>query len=46
MVGIYHVGMNIEIESALKSVDARCVRYIIWEVVQGVYHTLGEGLLA
>ena len=34
------------IESALKSVDARCLHYIIWEVVPGVYHTLGEGLLA
>ena len=51
MVGIYHVGQNccsssMSIESALKSVDVRCVRYILWEVVPEVYHTLGEGLLA
>ena len=23
-----------------------CIHYILWEVVPGVYHTLGEGLLA
>ena len=54
MVGIYHDGQNLDgccssgmsIESAIKSVDARCVHYILWEGVSGVYHTLGEGLLA
>ena len=37
---------SMSIESALKSVDARGIHYILWEVVPGVYHTLGEGLLA
>ena len=37
---------GMSIESALISVDAWCLHYIIWEVVPGVYHKLGEGLLA
>ena len=43
-LGCCSSGMSIE--SALQSVDARCVHYIIWEVVSRVYYTLGEGLLA
>ena len=43
-LGCCSSGMSIK--SALKNVDARCVHYIIWEVVPIVYHTLGEGLLA
>ena len=43
-LGFCSSGMSIE--SALKSVDALCVHYIILEVVPRVYHTLGEGLLA
>ena len=43
-LGCCSSGMSIE--SALKNVDARCVHYILWEVVPRVYHTLGEGLLA
>ena len=42
MVGIYHVGQNLD--SAPR--DARCVHYFLWEVVPRVYHTLGDGLLA
>ena len=37
---------RMSIESALKSVDARCVHYILWEVVPEVYHTRGDGLIA
>ena len=37
---------GMSIESALKSVNDWCLHYIILEVVTGVYHTLGEGLLA
>ena len=37
---------GMSIKSAIESVDARCLHYIIWEVVPGVYHTLCEGLLA
>ena len=29
---------GMSIESALKSVDACCVHYILWEVIPGVYH--------
>ena len=36
--------LGMSIESTLKSVDARCLHYIILEAVSGVYHTLGEGL--
>ena len=40
----YSSGMSIE--SALKSIDVWCLHYILRDVVPGVYHTLGKGLLA
>ena len=35
---------GMSIESALKNVDDWSVHYILWEVVPGVYHTLGASL--
>ena len=42
-LGCCSSGMSIE---STLNVDARSVHYILWEVVPGVYHTLGEGLLS